>query len=118
MSEQNYLISICGADARESSAFADQLRAALEGAAPDVTVERKPDRPGTQDMGSVLAVIFGTPAVVAIAQGIAAFLRRRQSASLTIKTAQGEVVLTNVTHETALAALREVLGGGAGGGAK
>lgn len=65
----------------------------------DITASIEKDNEDSQDVGSVLVLLFGTSAAVTIAQGIRAFLAKRpaQRDGLTIRTADGdEVVATGV----------------------
>jgi len=59
---------------------------------PHVSVERRRERPDTQDFGATLSVILGTAAVTAIAKGIAAWLARNSGAQIEIRR-NGRVVL-------------------------
>jgi hypothetical protein len=69
-------------------------------------------RSDTQELGSAIAIILSAPAVIAVVRGITAFLQKHQSASLDIKTKDGRILLTNVTSQTALEALRVAVNGG------
>lgn len=65
----------------------------------DITASIEKDNEDSQDVGSVLVLLFGTSAAVTIAQGIRAFLAKRpaQRDGLTIRTTDGdEVVATGV----------------------
>jgi len=112
MSNLNYEISFPGAVARESNQLAQELKDQLERNHPDVTVDQRREREGTQDLGTVLILILGSKAVIAVAKGIDAFLKKHQEASIKIKTPSGEVIAENITGATALAIIQETLKAG------
>jgi hypothetical protein len=61
----------------------------------------KRDDPSTQDFGSTLVLVLGTPAVVAAATAIGNWLQLRAKASLTIETPDKKIVAQNVTRKDA-----------------
>jgi len=61
---------------------------------PDISVSRKKDDATTQDFGATLVLVLGTPAVIAVASGIASFLKRHH-AKLSI-FADGRLVVEGV----------------------
>lgn len=79
MSLRRTRIRIVGDDPARATRDAASLRDHLLEAVPEglgATLE-KDDR-STQDMGATLAIVLGGPALVAVAQGIADWLRRRR----------------------------------------
>jgi hypothetical protein len=107
MSELNYLIQFGDASGADANVYADQLRDALLDAAPDVSVETRPADPESQDLGSILILALGTPAVIALAKALGDWLKLHHSVSVDIKTPDGSYVAKNITARNAreLAAL-------------
>ena len=56
------------------------------------TVARVKTEAGTLDMGATIAVILGTKAAVEVAKALHSWLARHNQASVTVKTAAGEVI--------------------------
>jgi hypothetical protein len=77
------------------------LREALLDATTEIAVQRQRENPLAQDLGASLALILGTPAVVAAVQAIGNWLQKRRSASLTIVTAENKIVAENLTNQDA-----------------
>lgn len=101
MSEQIYLLSFEGVSEAEANRYAEELREALLDATIEIDVQRQRDNPLAQDLGASLALIMGTPAVVAVVQAIGNWLQKRRSASLTIVTAEKKIVAENLTNKDA-----------------
>ena len=79
---------------------AARLREALLDASPDVDVDLRKDDPTTQDFGATLILALGTPAVIAVAKGIQAFLSRERQGTLVIRQ-NGEVVFKGNSADAA-----------------
>jgi hypothetical protein len=94
--------------------LAEELKDQLERNHPDVTANQRRQCEGTQDLGTALILILGTKAVIEVARGIGAFLKKHQEASIDIKTPNGEVIAKNITGATALAIIQETLKTGRG----
>lgn len=101
MDEQTYVITFDDASAAEANRYAGELRQALLDASPEVVVHRQRDDPGTQDFGATLLLLLGTPAAGAIVKAIGDWLALRHRASLTIKRADGEIVVRTITSARA-----------------
>ncbi len=99
MDQRSYIINFDGISDAEANLYAEELRDLLLDASSDVEVDRKRDNSSTQDFGATLALVFGTPAVVAIAKALGDWLTLRRQAGITIKTANGEVIGTNLTSQ-------------------
>lgn len=102
MDQQTYIIRFDNASDAEANRYASELRDMLLDAAPDVEVNRRRDNPDTQDFGATLLLFLGAPAVVAIAKALGNWLTLHRQAGITIKTANGEIVGTNLTSKDAL----------------
>src|SRR3984893_11670185 len=101
MSEQTYLLSFDGVSPAEANLYAEELREVLLDATTEADVQRQRENPLAQDLGASLALIMGTPAVVAAVQAIGNWLQKRRSASLTIVTAEQKIVAENLTNKDA-----------------
>jgi hypothetical protein len=85
--------------AQEATIKARRLEQDLLGIAPEVSVRVAKDDPTSQDFGATLVLLLGTPAVIAVANGIASYLQRDR-AKITISK-NGEVVAEGLTGEDA-----------------
>lgn len=101
MNEHTYLLSFEGVSAAEANRYAEELREVLLDAEASIAVQRQRENPLAQDLGASLALILGTPAVVAAVQAIGNWLQKRRSASLTIVTAEQKIVAANLTNQDA-----------------
>src|SRR5271163_4676756 len=60
----------------------------------DVDVATRKEREGTQDFGATLVLVFGTPVAIALARGIAGWLRRRaEMTTVVIRDKNGRELL-------------------------
>lgn len=82
---QQFVIRFEDLSAAEAGDRAASLRETLLDASPDLSVEVKKSDAATMDMGATLVLVLGTPAVIAIAKGIAAFLARERAGTLVIE---------------------------------
>lgn len=89
------------ASAADANHYAEELRQVLLDASPDVQVHRRRDDSRTQDFGGTLVLLLGTPAVGAIITAIGNWLALRNRASLTIKRADEQIVVQNITSKKA-----------------
>lgn len=101
MDQQTYMVTFEGVSPAEAQRYAEELRNALLDATPDITVHRSRESSLTQDFGASLILILGTPAVVAVVKAVADWLTLRHRASLTLKTADGELMVQNITSKNA-----------------
>ena len=105
MDQQTYVISFDDVSPAEANVYADELRDALLNASADLTVQRRRDNPHAQDFGTTLVLILGTSTAVTLAKTIPTvignWLKLRTSASLTVKTPDGHIILRNVTSKQA-----------------
>lgn len=78
----------------------NDLRNAREDEGMMCEIQRIRVSPETQDLGTVIAIVLGAEATVAIAKGIAKWLYRNNQAALRIKKHDGsEVMITNLESE-------------------
>jgi Effector Associated Constant Component 1 len=101
MDEQIYVITFDTTSAADANRYAEELRQTLLDASPDVQVHRRRDNPHTQDIGATLVLLLGTPATVAIVTAIGNWLALRNRASITIKRADEQIVIQNITSKRA-----------------
>ena len=59
-----------------ASTKAEKLRKELERVSPDTIIRVAKDDLSNQDFGSTLVLLLGTPAILAVAHGIASYLQR------------------------------------------
>src|SRR6266849_915721 len=101
MDRYTYLITFDDASPADASRYADELRNILLDMTPDITLQRRRVDSHTQDFGTTLVLVLGTPAVVAVATAIGKWLKLRHSASLTVKTADEQILVQNITSKDA-----------------
>jgi len=76
-----------------------ELQRELKQSSADVSVEIKKDDQTTQDFGATLVLVLGTPAILAVAKGIASYLARHRGTISISKN--GEVVATGISSDDA-----------------
>ncbi len=101
MDQQTYIVTFEGVSPADAQRYAEELQNALLDATPDITVQRRRENPLTQDFGATLILILGAPAVVAVVKAAGDWLMRRNSASLTWKTTDGELVVQGISSKNA-----------------
>jgi hypothetical protein len=105
MKKTNYIIKFEGESLAGANLYADELRDSLLDAAADkqVDVEAHVQREDTttMDFGGTLILALGTPAAIVVAKGIRDWLKRRNTASITIETDDGKLVATNISAKDA-----------------
>ncbi len=107
MDQQNYSITFDDVPPADASRYADELSNALLDATPDITVQRKRDDPRAQDFGAALVLLLGTPTAVVLAKTITTVignwlqLRQGRGVSVTVKTADRQISIKNMTDEHA-----------------
>ena len=70
MEKQTYIVTFEGVSPSDANRYAEELRNALLDATADIAVQRKRESPQTQDFGSTLILILGTPAVGAVVTAV------------------------------------------------
>lgn len=101
MNERTYLITFDDASPSDANRYADELRNALLDATPDIMVKRKRSDPHAQDFGATLILILGTPATAAVVTAVGNWLKLRQSASITWKMEDEQILVQNITGKDA-----------------
>ncbi len=100
MDQYTYLITFDNISPADANQYAEELRGFVLDAVPDADVQRKRSDPRTQDWGTILEIVLGSASVVALAKAVGNWLLRRQSASLTFKRPEGDVIVRNVNNRT------------------
>ncbi len=102
MERQIYTITFDGVSAADANRYASELRNMLLDVSSDIEVERKREDPRTQDFGSILLLVLGTPAIPALIKAVGDWLSLRHKVGITIKTVEGEIIATNLTNKDAM----------------
>ncbi|MGA2127067.1 MAG: hypothetical protein ABSG76_13040 [Xanthobacteraceae bacterium] len=102
MDDRSFTIEFGDVPLADAVEMAGELGRILLDTGPDVSVARRRSDPNTQDPGSILAVVLAAPAVVAVARGIADYIRLRRKARITIKCNGQQVVVSNVSAADAV----------------
>jgi hypothetical protein len=100
MTREPFIITFPDTSRAEANQYASDLAATLRDLPGGIVVEQRRDREDTQDFGATLAVVLGTASATAIAQGVAAWLKRHSGASITINR-DGEVTGNNLNSQDA-----------------
>lgn len=99
MDEEQAQIFFEGVSPAEANRFAQELTIALLNSSPGARVERaKPDG-ATQDLGTIVSIVITSGAALALARGLADWLRLRR-ATITIR--KGEVSAKGITGKEAV----------------
>jgi hypothetical protein len=91
---------------REQSLLAAELEGVLAQHVEETNLVK--EREDTQDPGTILAVILGTPAVVGAVSAIGAWLIRKNQSGVTIEDEGGRVIFTNMESKDVAAAIKAV----------
>jgi hypothetical protein len=102
MNEQTYIITFDDLPAADANRYAEELRQALLDASPVVEVQRQREDHSTQDFGATLVLLLTAPATGAIINAISNWLTLRNRASVSIRTADGEIVVQNISSKNAV----------------
>jgi len=94
-----YEIRFEGLSAAQAGIKAAKLRRELLDVSPEVSVSLAKDDPTSQDFGATLILVLGTPAILAVANGIASYIARDR-AKIVISE-NGKVVAEGVSGDDA-----------------
>ena len=109
MEKQTYIVTFEGVSPSDANRYAEELRNALLDATADITVQRKRENPQAQDFGSTLVLILGTPAVAAVVTALSNWLQLRKNASLSWKSADGEINIQNISSKDVVELAQQLL---------
>lgn len=102
ISQYTFLIDVHASTPGEASRMADELRTMLLNVDEDISVRRLRRDQQTQDFGSTLVLVLGTPTVVAVATALGNWLQSRDSASLNIEEPDHKLHLQNISRKDAV----------------
>jgi hypothetical protein len=107
----DFTILVMAENAADRDDLTADLEACLKGFHQSVEAERTGAGKGTQDAGAVIGVVLSSAAIVAVARGIAAWLRMRQSAELVVECKKSGVKVSakRLTATTAQSAIEATL---------
>jgi hypothetical protein len=77
MESQEVIVRFEGLSSADAGVEAQRLQETLLDASSDVSVTLKREQTESMDMGATLVLVLGTPAIIAVAKGIAAFIGQR-----------------------------------------
>src|SRR5579864_6770727 len=115
MEKQTYTVTFEGVSPSDANRYAEELRNALLDATADITVQRKRENPQAQDFGSSLVLILGTPAAAAVVTAVGSWLQMRKNASLSWKSADGEINIQNISSKNVVELAQQILNKQRGG---
>jgi hypothetical protein len=94
----------------DRDALTGELQSEVESVSPGVAVSRLSDGRRTLDAGTIIQIVLNAGALVAIAKGIADWLRMHQGAEIKIECRDGtKVEAKTVTSATALSVIEAAL---------
>lgn len=78
MEKQEFTIRFEGLSSAEAGVEAQRLREILANASPDIEVSQpRRERGESMDLGATLVLLLGTPAIIAVAKGVGAWIGQR-----------------------------------------
>jgi hypothetical protein len=102
-------LTVKGATPAESQRLAQELAASLKLTDPSVDIDRQKESAETLDLGATIAIVIGSAAATAVANGIRIWLTKRQAAEISI-TKDGQVKGTGITSADAVRIAQIILG--------
>src|SRR4051794_33589284 len=100
-------LEVMAEDVRATSLQAQELERMLLDELPRAEVTRVRTAAETLDGGATLAVVLASPVLVELGRVVRAFLTRNTSAEITIKDANGSMVVKGVSAANAMEVFRE-----------
>lgn len=109
MDQYTHVITFENVSDAEAAQHAEELRDFLLEATADLEAERRRNDPYTQDLGTTLVLVLGTPAVAAVAKALSNWLVLRRG-TITIKRREDGEILecsgTNLSEKAQLELVR------------
>ncbi len=99
MTEERYIIRFEDASAAEASAYADELRHRLLDESEDIQAEIRREDPNKQDFGAILEIVLGSSAVVSMVGALKIWLKKRNTATISIQTQDGKMIAKNLNEK-------------------
>lgn len=110
--KNEFTLTFEGLDGPQANVAAQSLKDALTVLGKsDLSVTTKKERANTQDFGATLVLVFGTPFAIAVAKGIADWIRQRPDTKISIRDKNGKKVLDFTGKGKDLSKLKGVLQG-------
>lgn len=100
LEKQEFIIRFEGLSPADAGAQALMLKEALLDSFPDVSAKIERSGGETMDLGATLILLLGTPAVIAVAKGISAYLARERKGTLIIES-DGRIVFEGSSSDAA-----------------
>lgn len=75
--KESFVVRLEGVSAAEAGLGAQKLREVVLDASPDVEASIHKERSDSMDMGASLLLLLGTPAIIAVAKGLAGYIKQR-----------------------------------------
>lgn len=111
-SKSEFTLTFEGLDGAQANAAAESLKDALSGLGEsEINVSTRKERADTQDFGATLVLIFSTQFALALAKGIADWIRQRPDTKISIRDRSGKKVLDFTGRGKDLDKLKGVLHG-------
>jgi hypothetical protein len=119
MQSTSFTIHFDGASSEAANKYAAELQRELEQASPDVRVEQRKDDKTTQDFGTTLVLVLGSGgAALAVAKGIADWLRKRTGTTITITQENTKVTASGLGSKDAVRIVEHLTGNNTAGDAR
>jgi hypothetical protein len=110
--KNEFTLTFEGLDGAQANVAAQSLKDALTALGKsDINVTTRKERADTQDFGATLVLVFGTPVAIALANGIADWIRQRPDTKVSIRDKNGNKVLDFTGKGKDLDKLKGVLQG-------
>ena len=101
METHTYIITFKNVSGEIASRYATELKNTLLDTTLDIEVDQRRGNARSQDFGSTLVLVLGTPAVLAVATAIGDWLKLRHSVIIDIEK-DGRIHAENITSKDAL----------------
>jgi len=109
MAEERFEIHVEAEDDRAAQQATRTLTDHLLEITGVLRVDRRKDDPNTQDLGTIVQVIAASGATLALAQGIAEWLRRTRGTKLKIITGCIKAEVENITPDVAERIIEDII---------
>jgi hypothetical protein len=97
MEEQTFILEFEGISKADANKYATELKPLLRNATKEANIKTRQADENSQDFGATLVIgILSAPAVIKLVEEITAYLIKRRSGKITIKTDKGEIVAENL----------------------
>lgn len=101
MTQRSFTVSFDGATLADANQYAQELEHIARKLDDEVQVRREKPSPTTMDLGSVLTIVISSGAALALARGLADWMRLRRTAKITIRNQHGEIIAAGLSSSDA-----------------